>query len=67
LAVSVRGYSPEIPVWDLATCRVLRALKNDGHAWCLSFSPDGRLLMAGMEDGAAVTWDLSELSAGGQL
>jgi len=65
-AVSVRGDLPEIQVCDLATRKVLQALKNDGHARCLSFSPDGRLLVAGMEDGAAITWDLSALSAGGQ-
>jgi WD40 repeat protein len=62
-AVSVRGDLPEIRVCDLATRKVLQALKNVGHARCLSFSPDGCLLVAGMEDGAAITWDLSELSS----
>ncbi len=65
-AVSVRGDLPEIRVCDLATRKVLQALKCDGHARCLSFSPDGCLLVAGMEDGAAITWDLSDLSARGQ-
>ena len=65
-AVSVRGDLPEIRVCDLATRKVLLALKSDGHARCLSLSHDGRLLVAGMEDGTAITWDLTDLSARGQ-
>jgi WD40 repeat protein len=59
-AVSVGGESPEIQICDLATHRVLQALKSDGHPRCLSFSPDGRLLVAGMENGTALTWDISQ-------
>ena len=59
-AVSVRGDLPVIQVCDLATYKVVQALNNDGHPRCLSFSADGHLFVAGMEDGAAITWDLSD-------
>ncbi len=65
-AVSVRGPLREIRVCDLATRKVLQMFNSTGHPRCLSFSPDGHLLVAGMEDGSALTWDLSELSGAGR-
>ena len=63
-AVCLRGASPEIRVCGLANHETLQTLKNVGHPRCLSFSPDGRLLVAGMEDGSAVTWDVSQPPSG---
>ena len=52
-----------IRVCDLLKHEVLQTVKHDGYPRCLSFSADGRLLVAGMEDGTAVTWDLSQAPA----
>jgi WD40 repeat protein/beta-lactamase regulating signal transducer with metallopeptidase domain len=65
-AVSILGTPREIRVCDIAKREVLQAMKDDGYPRCLCFSADGRLLVAGMEDGTAVTWDLAELSTTGQ-
>jgi WD40 repeat protein len=57
-AVSVEGGPREIRVCDLATRKVLQTIKNDDHLCCLRFSPDGRLLVGGLENGTAVTWEV---------
>jgi WD40 repeat protein len=59
-AVSVHSDSREIRVCDLVKHEVLQTIKDEGYPRSLSFSPDGRLLVAGMEDGTAVTWDISQ-------
>ncbi len=42
--------------WDAASGQLLRTL--DGHFSRLSFSPDGRLLALGMQDGRIELWGL---------
>jgi WD40 repeat protein len=65
-AVSGRNLPWEVRVYDVATRDFVRGFKADSFPCCLKFSPDGRLFVAGMADGSAVTWDLSQASAGGQ-
>jgi WD40 repeat protein/beta-lactamase regulating signal transducer with metallopeptidase domain len=65
-AASVAGSPREIRIGDMATGKTLQSLKNDQQPRCLAFSPDGLLLVAGMEDGTAITWDLSDHSARSQ-
>jgi WD40 repeat protein len=46
-----------IEVWDARSGRELFAPRVDGHATAIAFSPDGRVLGAGTEDGKVVFWD----------
>jgi len=64
-AVLVGGTSPEIRICDLATRTVLQTFTTDKcRPRSLDFSPDVRLLVAGMNDGTTIAWDLSPSSAG---
>jgi WD40 repeat protein len=46
-----------IDVWDAQSGRELFSPRVDGNATSIEFSPDGRLLGAGTEDGRVVLWD----------
>ncbi len=46
-----------IEVWDAHSGVELFSPHVDGHATSIAFSPDGRLLGAGTEDGKAVLWN----------
>ena len=48
-----------IRIWDAQTGRVLRVLKrNDWHVCSAFFSPDGKLVVSGSQDGALGLWDV---------
>jgi WD40 repeat protein len=55
-----------VQVWRLASGELLQAYR--GHRWdpfdngvlSLTFSPDGRTLVSGGEDGRVVLWDVPE-------
>jgi len=50
-----------IDLFDRATGKALPPLTgHQGRLWCLAFSPSGRRLVAGGEDGTALVWDLSD-------
>ncbi len=68
------GFSPDgkflascgqsIRLWDAKTYRVIRefgnsALTKYGWTHCLAFSPDGKTLLAGNQDGMIHFWDLT--------
>jgi WD40 repeat protein len=49
-----------IAVWETATGRIRLTIGGlSGHVDCLAFSPDGRLLVTGLDDATALVWDLS--------
>jgi WD40 repeat protein/class 3 adenylate cyclase len=49
-----------IVVWNARSGAELFSPRVDGHATSIAFSPDGRLLGAGTEDGKVVLWDVRE-------
>jgi WD40 repeat protein len=50
-----------VRLWDLRTETPRRTLDTeDVRLWCVTFSPDGRSLLAGGDDGIIRTWDLAE-------
>ena len=55
----LRGFEWRL-LWEL--CRGDQSLTLTGHEWivtCASFSPEGRLLATGSQDGTAKVWDLT--------
>lgn len=65
LAISVLRYGRErgddtIRLWDLTSGKqVLELQPNDTRAVSFAFSPDGQRLIAGMDNGTALVWDIS--------
>jgi WD40 repeat protein len=48
-----------IDLWEVATGQVRRRLPgHQDQVLCLDFSPDGRFLVSGSDDGTALVWDL---------
>jgi WD40 repeat protein/serine/threonine protein kinase/tetratricopeptide (TPR) repeat protein len=61
---SSAGDETAVKLWDLATGHEKATL--NGHTkqiYCLSFSPDGRTLASGAEDGIVKLWDLATQQA----
>jgi hypothetical protein len=56
-----------VQVWDAVTGQVIasRRMPHEvygrlgGHASCLAFSPDGRLMATGLPDGTILLWDIA--------
>jgi WD40 repeat protein len=52
-------WDPVIRVWEVATGRLrFRLAGHQDTVNCLAFSPDGKLLLSGSNDGTALVWDL---------
>jgi WD40 repeat protein len=57
------GFDGVVRVWDLGTGIELYSLKNHTRAiTCLSFSRDGRRLVAGSDDTRVSIWDAPEMT-----
>ena len=49
-------------IWDSRVHRLIANWKvHESRVWCVEFTPDGKGLMSGGEDGVAKYWDLSSL------
>jgi WD40 repeat protein len=49
-----------ITLWDVATGKAQSTLKGQkGKVWSLTFSPDGKTLVAGAENGTITLWDVA--------
>jgi WD40 repeat protein len=48
-----------ISIRDTATFRELQRIPNVSRPWSVAFSPDGKLLTAGLSDSTVLVWDLS--------
>ena len=60
--------SYELGVYDITTGqKILTGPKHDGVIECVAFSPDGRTLVAGCEDGVVRQWDLTTGQQGARL
>jgi len=59
-AASIPGDPSQVLLGEMATGNVLRSFQCDSRPMFVSFSADGSLLAAGMSDGTALTWDISQ-------
>jgi WD40 repeat protein len=72
LAVGVRGGIPGkwpmAGLWETATGRFRRSFQDAAAGACVSmaFAQNGRLLVTGGDDGTALVWDVTSLSAEGR-
>lgn len=51
------GYPPAVEIWDVKTGKRIRS--GAGHQLairCLAFSPDGRFVASGSDDGSVIVW-----------
>jgi WD40 repeat protein len=62
------SYDGTLREWDIATGKQQRMLKVGADAYGLGFSPDGRLLLAGIgADGPVTIWDAATFEKRGEL
>jgi WD40 repeat protein len=57
------GLDETVRLWDTATRKQLLALKLDSSALCVAFTPDGKLLAAGDDEGTIHLWSVPKLLA----
>jgi WD40 repeat protein len=59
-ATGVAGPPGRVVIWDTASGKELRAIEGvPERAASLAFTPDGRHLLAGLEDSSVLVWELA--------
>ena len=63
-----KQFDPDIRLWETATGREVKVFHPAGPtALSLAFTPDGRALTSGMDDGTILHWDITGLQTGDKL
>jgi WD40 repeat protein len=52
-----------VRLWDVAAHKQLLVLRPGKPLWCVAFSPDGKLLAAGDQEGTIHLWSVPKLLA----
>src|SRR5262245_6662650 len=66
-ATLVASGTNEIAVWSTSKAKELSRTSTESWATALAFSPDGKLLASGHDDGKIFLWSVPNLSPAGEL
>jgi len=65
-ATKLASSSNDLAIWDISSARVLHRIPTDSWVESMAFSPDGKILASGHEDGTIRLWDVASGKKVGQ-